>query len=69
MDENREIAQTSDPTIQLPEKHADENGSTKMTLTLSGHFKVYAVSIYLVIILSLVFLGMWQCPSLHAPYG
>ncbi|KAI3469053.1 hypothetical protein Pfo_025716 [Paulownia fortunei] len=69
LDENKEIAQTSAPRLELLVKHADENGSTKMTFMLPSHLKVYAVSIYIVIILSVVFLGMWKCPRLHAPHG
>lgn len=64
LDENKKMAQTCDQRLELSVKHADENGSTKMRYMLSNYSKAYAVSIYLVIILFLVFLGMLKYPSL-----
>lgn len=61
--------------IPNPEKPADAKG-VKMALRLSSLFSVhkgasslnvYVLSIYIVI--TLVILGMWRCPSLIASYG
>ncbi|KAL9178136.1 hypothetical protein ABFS82_01G105900 [Erythranthe guttata] len=62
VDENKEIGQT-----RREESRAVENGNTKkLFMMMSGHSKVYSVSVYVVIILSVVFLGLWRCPNLHA---
>ncbi|KAI3453286.1 hypothetical protein Pfo_009949 [Paulownia fortunei] len=71
--ENEETAQKCNSTLAM--KHG-QNGSAKMASFMlsaalsarrgSSYLKEYAVSIYLVIILLVVFLGMWICPSLHA---
>lgn len=76
VNQNKETAKKCDPTLAM--KHG-QNGSVKTAPFMlsaalparrgSGYLKLYAVSIYLVIILSVVFLGMWICPRLHAVHG
>ncbi|KAL0329462.1 UNVERIFIED_CONTAM: NAC domain-containing protein 14 [Sesamum radiatum] len=74
-DENKGITQTCDPRLELPLKCVDENGIAKMASMMSttsavlcrvaSYLKAYAVRIYFVIILSVVFIGLWKCPSFH----
>ncbi|KAK4389593.1 protein NTM1-like 9 [Sesamum angolense] len=74
-DENKGITQTCDPRLELPFKCVEENGIAKMASMISttsavlrrvaSYLKAYAVSIYFVIILSVVFIGLWKCPSFH----
>ncbi|KAG8374499.1 hypothetical protein BUALT_Bualt10G0001200 [Buddleja alternifolia] len=69
VDENKEIDQTCDPRVESPSEHSGENGRVKVGYSAwcgrPGYLKVYAASIYVVIILSVVFVGMWRCPSVH----
>ncbi|KAL0395071.1 UNVERIFIED_CONTAM: NAC domain-containing protein 14 [Sesamum latifolium] len=74
-DENERITRASDPRLELPLKRVNENGITKTASMLSTtsavlrgvarYLKAYAVRIYFVIILSVVFIGLWKYPSLH----
>ncbi|XP_011081341.1 NAC domain-containing protein 14 isoform X2 [Sesamum indicum] len=59
----------------ITQKRVDENGITKMASMLSttstvlrrvaSYLKTYAVRIYFVIILLVVSIGLWKCPSFH----
>ncbi|KAL2545585.1 Protein NTM1-like 9 [Forsythia ovata] len=74
-----DTAQTCNPRLQLLTKLGDENGEAKTgSFMLSTalfaprgarHLTVYAVCSYLIIILSIVFLGVWKCPSLRSVPG
>ncbi|KAK4434815.1 NAC domain-containing protein 14 [Sesamum alatum] len=71
-DANKGTTQTRDPRLELPANPVDENGITKMASTLStassvlhrvaSYSKAYAVRIYFVIILSVVFIWLWKRP-------
>ncbi|CAA2972503.1 NTM1-like 9 [Olea europaea subsp. europaea] len=68
-------AQTSNPRLQLT-KQGSENDSAKtgsfMLLfapRVARYLTLYAVCSYLIIILSIVFLGVWKCPSLRSLHG
>ncbi|PIN00439.1 hypothetical protein CDL12_27058 [Handroanthus impetiginosus] len=77
LSENKDT-QTCDPAVAVKNS---QHGSAKMAPfklsttfsasrgSSSSYSKVYVASIYVVIILSVVFLGMWISPSLHALHG
>ncbi|KAK4400228.1 NAC domain-containing protein 14 [Sesamum angolense] len=70
LDENKETAETHDPTVAVKPGLASIKLSEKLpALRGSDYLKEYGVSTYLVIIVSIVFLGMWICPSLHSLHG
>lgn len=74
--QNNETAQTCNPRLELQVKHAGKNGCAKIasfiiSMVLSTerdacYLNLYAVGIYLVLIMLIVSLGIWKSPSLHA---
>ncbi|CAI9785556.1 unnamed protein product [Fraxinus pennsylvanica] len=77
--EKMDTAQTCNSRLQLLTEHGNENGCAKMgSFVLSKslfaprgahHLTVYAVCSYLIIIMSIVFLGLWKWPSLHSVHS
>lgn len=73
--QNNETAQTCNPRLELQVKHAGKNGCAKIasfiiSMVLSTerdacYLNLYAVGIYLVLIMLIVSLGIWKSPSLH----
>ncbi|KAL2518462.1 Protein NTM1-like 9 [Abeliophyllum distichum] len=79
LNKKTDTAQTCNLRRQLLTKLGNENGEAKTgSFMLSTalfaprgarHLTVYAVCSYLTIILSIVFLGLWKCPSLCSVHG
>ncbi|KAK4423226.1 protein NTM1-like 9 [Sesamum alatum] len=70
LDENKETAETRDQTLAVKRCLASFKLSEKLPANRGSiYLKEYGVSTYLVIIVSVVFLGMWICPSLHSLHG
>lgn len=77
--ENKGNAQTCNSSLELQVKHAEKNGRSKIasfiiSMVLSTgrdacYLNLYAISIYLVLILLIVFLGIWKSPSVHGVHG
>ncbi|XP_011070419.1 protein NTM1-like 9 [Sesamum indicum] len=68
--ENKKTAETHDPTLAVKPGLASIKLSEKLPVhRCSDYLKEYGVSTYLVIIMSVVFLGMWIYPSLHSVHG
>ncbi|XP_073287926.1 protein NTM1-like 9 isoform X1 [Primulina huaijiensis] len=77
--ENKETAQTCNSRLELQVKHAEKNGCSKIasfiiSLVLSTgrdacYLNLYAISIYLVLILLIVSLGIWKFRSVHEVHG
>ncbi|XP_073133038.1 protein NTM1-like 9 [Henckelia pumila] len=77
--ENKDTAQACNPRLELQAKHAGKNGHAKIpsfiisALLSTGrdacYLNLYAISIYLVLILLVVSLGIWKSPSVHEVHG
>ncbi|XP_073042988.1 protein NTM1-like 9 isoform X2 [Primulina eburnea] len=74
-DENKETAQTCHRRLELQVKHTGKNGCAKIASSIIStvlstdrdacYLNMYAVSIYLVLVLLIVSLGIWKSPSSH----
>ncbi|XP_073285677.1 protein NTM1-like 9 [Primulina huaijiensis] len=73
--ENKETARTCNPRLELQVKHSGKNGCAKIASSIISmvlstdrdacYLNLYAVSIYLVLVLLIVSLGIWKSPSVH----